>query len=191
VGTVPLARRDAVLAAAVDVLGSGGSLALTHRSVDRAAGVAEGTTSYHFRTRAALIAGALQFISAAESAPLGDLLPPAGGLTVDALVAVSAERVDFLLGAGRPLTLARHALFLEAAWNPELRPDLIAESQRWWDLGTTLLTQLGCAEPSRRSRWLFAYIDGLLADQLARPDPDFDAAAAIRAGLTGLLGERS
>jgi AcrR family transcriptional regulator len=174
----------------VDVLGSGGSRALTHRSVDRAAGVAEGTTSNHFRTRAALIAGALQFISAAESAPLGDLLP-AGGLTVDALVAVSAERVDFLLGAGRTLTLARHALFLEAAWNPELRPDLIAESQRWWDLGTTLLTQLGCPEPRRRSRWLFAYIDGLLADQLARPDPDFDAAAAIRAALTGLLAERS
>jgi hypothetical protein len=48
-------------------------------------------------------------------------------------------------------TLARHALFLEAAWNPGLRPDL-------------------------------------LADQLARPDPGFGASAAIRAGLTGLLG---
>jgi tetracycline repressor-like protein len=41
---------------------------------------------------------------------------------------------------------------------------------------------------ARRSRWLFAYIDGLLADQLARPDPDFDAAAAVRAGVEGLLG---
>jgi hypothetical protein len=43
-------------------------------------------------------------------------------------------------------------------------------------------------EPALRSRWLFAYIDGLLADQLARPSADFDAAAAVRAGLDGLLG---
>ncbi|HEU5266163.1 MAG TPA: TetR family transcriptional regulator, partial [Jatrophihabitans sp.] len=62
-------RRDAVLAAAVQVLGSGGSRALTHRAVDRAAGVAEGTTSNHFRTRKALVAGVLGYISRAESAP--------------------------------------------------------------------------------------------------------------------------
>jgi Tetracyclin repressor-like, C-terminal domain len=48
---------------------------------------------------------------------------------------------------------------------------------------------LGCPDPAQRSRWLFAYIDGLLADQLARPDKDFDAAAAVRAGLYGLLAD--
>jgi AcrR family transcriptional regulator len=174
-----------VLTAAVEVLGTVGARGFTHRAVDRRAGVAEGTTSNYFRTRDALVAGVLRFISAAEAAPLGDLLPDP--ITVDALVAISAERVGYLLGPGRTLTLARHALFLEAAWNPELRPDLIAESQFWWDLGAALFTQLGVPDAGRRSRWLFAYIDGLLADQLARPDPSFDAGAAIRAGLTGLL----
>jgi AcrR family transcriptional regulator len=174
-----------VLAAAVEVLGSVGSRGFTHRAVDRAAGLAEGTTSNYFRTRKALVAGVLRHISETEAAPLDSMLPDT--LTFDALVAISAERVEFLLGPGRTLTLARHALFLEAAHNPSLRPDLLAESRRWWDLGTALLGRLGVPEPERRSRWLFAYVDGLLADQLARPDPSFDATAAIRAGIEGLL----
>ena len=180
-------RRDAVLAAAVEVLGHGGSRALTHRAVDRAAGVAEGTTSNYFRTRKALVAGVLGHISQAEAAPLDDLIPPEG-LGLDQLVALSAQRVEFLLGPGRTLTLARHALFLEAALDPQLRPDLLAESRRWWDLGAALLGHLGVPDPARRSRWLFAYIDGLLIDQLARPADDFDAAAAVRAALEGILG---
>lgn len=183
---VPTSRRDAVLAAAVEVLGTRGARGFTHRAVDRAADVPEGTTSNYFRSREALVAGVLHYISDAEAAPLQGALP--APMTLDGLVALSAERVRFLLGPGRTLTLARHALFLEASWNAALRPDLVAESQRWWDLGIAVLTDLGVRDAARRSRWLFAYVDGLLADQLARPDPSFDADAAIRAGLTGLLG---
>jgi hypothetical protein len=95
--------------------------------------------------------------------------------------------VEYLLGDGRILTLARHALFLEAAHDPALQPDLVAESQGWWRLGTELLEQLGVPDAALRSRWLFAYIDGLLADQLARPSESFDARAALRAGFDGLL----
>jgi AcrR family transcriptional regulator len=187
VAAVPPSRRDVALDAAVRVLGAGGSRALTHRAVDQAGGLPEGTTSNYFRSREALVAGVLSHISTAEAAPLDELLPPAG-LTVDDLVRISAERIRHLLGPGRELTLARHALFLEAAWTPSLRAGLLAESRYWWDLGAALLTELGCPDPTRRSRWLFAYIDGLLADQLARPDPDFDPAAAVRAGIEGLLG---
>lgn len=179
-------RREAVLAAAVEVLGTGGARALTHRAVDGAAGVPEGTTSNHFRTRRALVAGVLNYISRAEAAPLDELIPPAG-LSVEELVELSAQRVEFLLGPGRTLTIARHALFLEAALDPSLRPDLVAESEPWWRLGTDLLARLGVPDPEQRSRWLFAYVDGLLADQLARPTSSFDARAALRAGLTGLL----
>lgn len=179
-------RRDAVLAAAVEVLGTGGARALTHRAVDRAAGLAEGTTSNHFRTRKALVAGVLGFISRAEAAPLDELIP-AEGLSLDGLVELSAQRVEFLLGEGRTLTVARHALFLEAALDPALRPDLVAESQAWWSLGAALLERLGVPDAEVRSRWLFAYVDGLLADQLARPSEAFDARAAVRAGLEGLL----
>jgi hypothetical protein len=83
--------------------------------------------------------------------------------------------------------VARHALFLEAALDPSLRPDLVAESRTGWDLGAGLLERLGVPDPEIRSRWLFAYVDGLLADQLARPAETFDARAAVRAGLEGLL----
>ena len=176
-------RREQTLAAAVEVLAAGGSRALTHRAVDDAAGLPRGTTSNHFRTRTALVAGVLSHISAQESGPVGEL----PDLDVDGLVALVAERIGFLLGPGRSLTLARHPIFLEASRDPVLRADLLAESAKWWRLGERLLAALDCPRPAERSRWLFAYIDGLLADQLARPAPAFDPAAAVRTALEGLL----
>ncbi|MCK9875448.1 TetR family transcriptional regulator [Frankia sp. Ag45/Mut15] len=178
-------RREAVLDAAIEVLGSGGSRALTHRAVDRRAGVAEGTTSNYFRTRQALVAGVLARIARRESAP--STSPAAVPTDAEQLVAVIAERLRFLLGPGRTLTLARHALFLEAALDPRLRPDLLAESAPWWELGETFLRGLGVPDPRTRSRLLFAYLDGLLADQLARPSADFDPAVAVRTVMRGLL----
>ena len=55
--TSPMAdRRAQVMAAAIDLLGDGGAKALTHRGVDQAAGVPQGTTANHFRTADALVA---------------------------------------------------------------------------------------------------------------------------------------
>ena len=50
-----MARRDEVLAAAVAVFQEGGPHALTHRAVDRAARVPDGTTSNAFRSRGELV----------------------------------------------------------------------------------------------------------------------------------------
>lgn len=44
-----------MLAAAIDLLGDGGAKAMTHRGVDRAAGVPMGTTANHFRTAESLV----------------------------------------------------------------------------------------------------------------------------------------
>jgi len=172
-----------VLEAAVEVLGTKGSRALTHRAADRAAGLPEGTASNYFRTRDALLIGALEFISASEAGPL---LPPQLPDTLEEMADLAAVGIEFMLGPGRTLALARHALFLEAAVNDRLRQGLLDASAPWWQLGTALLTRLGAPDPGRRGRWLFAAIDGLIVDQLARPDPEFDAREAIRPLLSGL-----
>src|SRR3954447_1685384 len=52
-------RRTGILDAALSVLAHDGMRALTHRAVDAAAGIAPGSTSYYFRTRAALVAGCI------------------------------------------------------------------------------------------------------------------------------------
>lgn len=50
-------RRDLITTAALEVLAEGGPRALTHRAVDRAAGLALGSTANLFSTRSALLAG--------------------------------------------------------------------------------------------------------------------------------------
>lgn len=174
-----------MLDAAIQVLGTGGARALTHRAADDMAGLPQGTTSNYFRTRKALIAGVLAHICAIQAEP-ADLLN-AADLTVEDWVQMTAEHIEFSLGPGRILTLARHALMLEASLNPALRPTMIAESQRWWNMGAELLRRLGSPDPVRRGRWLFVYVDGLLVDQLSRPDAEFDAEAAVRAVLDGIM----
>ena len=58
--------RERVLAAAIDLVGARGVRSLTHVRVDAAAGLPKGSTSNHFRTRAALIAGVIDAIATAE-----------------------------------------------------------------------------------------------------------------------------
>ena len=50
-------RRRELCDAAIQVLAEHGSRGLTHGQVDRYAGVPDGTTSYYYRTRAALLRG--------------------------------------------------------------------------------------------------------------------------------------
>ncbi|WP_165355156.1 TetR/AcrR family transcriptional regulator [Nocardioides oleivorans] len=56
-------RRREILAAATTVLAQQGNRGLTHRAVDREAGLAEGSSSAYFRTREALIGALGDFVA--------------------------------------------------------------------------------------------------------------------------------
>ena len=111
-------RRRTITDAAVACLGEHGARGLTHRAVDRQAGVPAGTTSNYFPTRAALVLGAAERIF--------ELLAPDparvklinsnhhGVLAAMAYVEYVAER----LLSSPHLTLALFELRLEAARNP-------------------------------------------------------------------------
>src|SRR5262249_5114057 len=53
-------RRSAILDAAVDLIGSGGPDAITHRAVAARAGMPLGSLTYHFRTRRDLVGAAFR-----------------------------------------------------------------------------------------------------------------------------------
>ncbi|HEY1174567.1 MAG TPA: TetR family transcriptional regulator, partial [Phytomonospora sp.] len=52
-------RRGLVADAAIALLADKGTRGLTHRAVDEQAGLPQGSTSYYFRSREALLKGAL------------------------------------------------------------------------------------------------------------------------------------
>lgn len=112
-------RRDRLADAAIAVLSDQGSRGLTHRAVDIVAEVPPGTTSRYFRTREALLAGAverttgrvLERIAAFRIRPLqpGDL--------EDALVAVMTS----LATEDSHHPRALFEVHLESARSPQLR----------------------------------------------------------------------
>jgi AcrR family transcriptional regulator len=183
-----MSRRAEALDAALDLLGAAGIRALTHGAVDRRGGLPPGTTSNYFRTRDALLAGALDHLAERELGLIATLRTGGPAGSVDTLVDEAASMIAFLLGPGRMQSLARHAIFLEAAWRPELHPRLLAATTPFWDLLSERLTRLGAPAPGTAARTLLACIDGLIIDQLIRPAQDFDARAVLRPLVTALAG---
>ncbi|WP_158550738.1 TetR/AcrR family transcriptional regulator [Geodermatophilus sp. TF02-6] len=184
-----MARRTEALDAALEVLAERGARGLTHSAVDRRGGLPAGTTSNHFRSRDALLAGVLDHLAERELAVVAALDvaaagPPGPASFVEELAAV----VEYLLGPGRTQTLARHALFLEAAWRPHLREAVLAATARFWRLLEERLAALGAVSPAPAARTLLACVDGLVLDQLVRPQEGLDPAAALRPLVAGLIG---
>lgn len=180
-------RRQHLLDAAIRVLGTRGLRQLTHRAVDVEAGLPEGSTSNQFRTRDALVAGVFGRLVEVETAAWDQLaaqLPPGDA---DAFAAVLGRLIRQLTGEGRVIVLARHALFIEAAVHPELRREIGRGRERLAEWGVPLVAGLGSADPPAHFRMLLSLVDGLLNNQLAAPEDDFDPEAAIRALLRGLL----
>ncbi|PXY24627.1 TetR/AcrR family transcriptional regulator [Prauserella muralis] len=180
-------RETQLLDAAIDVLGTRGTRHLTHRAVDARAGLPLGSTSNRFRTRESLLAGVLGRILDREIAAWTTLgtVDPADR---DGFTRSAGRLVRELSTGGRVLTLARHAIMVEAAAHPPLQRQIADAQRRLIAWAAPLVAALGSADPERHLRLLLALIDGLLTNQLAHPDPEFDPETAIATLLRGMLG---
>ncbi|MGY4718951.1 TetR/AcrR family transcriptional regulator [Naumannella huperziae] len=177
-----MARRELVVDTAIDVLGRSGMRGLTHRVVDRTAGLPEGSTSNLFRTREALL-GAVASRVAERDRELWRAVAP-GRLTGRAdLIDALAAWLDRALTAERNLTAARYALFLAAADNPTLRGAL--EQSRSgieaWAGGE--LAAAGLAADALAT--ILDQLDGLLLHQLCFPRAGFDPRPSIERIVPG------
>lgn len=178
-------RREVLADAAIAVLARAGSRGLTHRAVDAAAGLAEGTSSYYFRTRSALLQACVERMAARTLAEM-----PAGGAapaTVDDLVAVCVAMVGRWLAHDQERLLARWELALESTRRPELEAALRGAGARVRERVAATLQGLGIDEPVRRADDLVACLDGLAFDELAgagRPSRD---TAGLRASIADVV----
>jgi DNA-binding transcriptional regulator YbjK len=112
-------RRRELCDAAIQVLAEHGSRGLTHGQVDRCAGVPEGTTSYYYRTRAALLRGVGTRIAEIDVANLQSVIDePLDAVSPFAhLAELTMMQAD---GPGLMLNRARHELVLGAVRDPSL-----------------------------------------------------------------------
>ncbi|MFB9207264.1 TetR/AcrR family transcriptional regulator [Nonomuraea spiralis] len=189
-----MSRRQEIADVAIGLLAAEGMRGLTHRAVDRAAGLPEGSTSYYFRTRQGLLQAAVERLAehtATEIAALKQRLQ-VSATGREGLVEAVAWLVGQWLTASRDRQLARYELSLEATRRPELREVLAANRAHLRDLVTGLLDASGIPDADLWAGDLIAYADGLLLDRLFTGDPGAavpDLRPKIRA-LLATVGER-
>jgi DNA-binding transcriptional regulator YbjK len=178
-------RKTRLADAAITTLAREGSRGLTHRAVDRTAGVPEGSTSYYFRTRLELLRAIVRRMSELDTASLPALVHADGEEFEQAFTAA----VQGLVTDGRERQLARYELTLEATRRPELRESLLANAVPIHDRLTGQLAALGVPEPGDRARDLLALLDGLLFSRLTAADgaPSLQALDAVRGLVRRML----
>ncbi|MFE6196070.1 TetR/AcrR family transcriptional regulator [Streptomyces sp. NPDC057838] len=161
-------RRTLLADAALGVLADEGVRGLTHRAVDRRAGLPSGTTSAYFRTRAALLTGLvtrLVRLDQAELRALAEELAPlrTAGELVDAMLRLTRQR---LTGEGRSRSLARYACAVESVRDPELREILVPRENAGHRAVRQFLAAHGVTDVERRTHTLLTCVDGLVFDRL-------------------------
>ena len=173
----PRARR--VGDAAIGVLADQGARGLTHRAVDRAAGLPPGTTSNHARTRVALLTLALTRIAELDAAEAGGpdeggpdeggAGPAGAGTARVGLARVLAGALNRMITVPevRRRTVARFELALEARRRPELRAAYDEMGGGFRDSAAALLGQAGSAQPERDAWILVAWLEGIAFYALA------------------------
>jgi DNA-binding transcriptional regulator YbjK len=164
-------RRHQLVEAALHVVAEHGLRGLTHRAVDRRAGLPEGSCSAYLRTRRALQAALTEHVA-------GTLARDVDMLTEDLRAhAPGDDRGVELTGRlfrrwldERELLLARVELSLEASRDPELAALLASWRARLVAAVAGLLAARGRARSDVVAEALVASFDGILFAALLKPD---------------------
>ncbi|MFC0598427.1 TetR/AcrR family transcriptional regulator [Streptomyces palmae] len=161
-------RRTVLADAAITVLAEEGTRGLTHRAVDRAAGLPSGTTSAYLRTRTALLTALVHRLVERDQAELQALgeatpVPRSAEELTEAIAGFTELR---LTGDGRQRSLARYACTVESARHPELREILVPRDNAAHTAVRAFLAAQGVAEAEARALTLLACVDGLVFDRL-------------------------
>jgi DNA-binding transcriptional regulator YbjK len=181
-------RRTEILDGALTVLADQGMRGLTHRAVDTAAGLPAGSTSYYFRSRAALVAGCVQRLlerDLEQDMPVAESAAGEGvAVLVDALTGIGVRMAT----AERRRTLARYELSLAGVRDPDLRAELVRGGDVIRQRGAALLERAGATDPAAAAAEVAAVLDGLVYTALTRcPDDPADLAAWLRPPLDRLV----
>ncbi|NNG20098.1 TetR family transcriptional regulator [Naumannella sp. ID2617S] len=180
-------RRAELVDATLSCLGQGGARALTHRAVDRWAGVPLGTTSNYFATRGDLVLAAAEGIFARlvpdPDRVQGVLDSQQGVAAVEEFVLDVVRR----LTASRTLTLALYELRLEAARTPEVAAALNPFLARGREADAKFHQSAGLPGGAYEVQLLHHAINGLVLELLVRGDSLGDVESVVRDLVRRLL----
>ena len=159
-------RRTVIADAAIATIAREGMRGFTHRAVDRVADLPEGSTSYYFRTREALIFAALARMAELDTLDIGEV--PDQSTVLETLTDLLTAVLTTWLTTGRERTIARFELTLESTRRPELRAKMLEYGTMFRQISERAIAAAGASEPERRGRTLVAHIDGLVLHELTR-----------------------
>ena len=179
-------KREQVLDAAIELLGTKGSRGLTHRGVDEIAAMPTGSTSNYFRTRETLLAGVAGRLVERDHSDWADLDRLPTPQTAAELIDSAAALLMHSLGPERIRTAARYALFLEAAATEELQAPLLEARQGLVAWVVSMMAAVS-SQPEIDAPILMDYLDGAILHQLTMPVADFDPRPRITHLVTSLL----
>ncbi|MET0839076.1 MAG: hypothetical protein ABWY19_09870 [Marmoricola sp.] len=179
-------RQLALLEAAVRVLAHSGLRGLTHRAVDREAGLPEGTCSAYMRTRLALLTTLTEYVAAWFAEAIAELT---GRIEENADVEgyvvqqTSAMLRSWLLEP--ELLLARLELTIEGSREPEIARVWQAQAQQLVAIVEHAMDSAAVEHSQARAVTLIAALDGVLLRAL-REEPS-QRASFVRESLELLM----
>ncbi|MDF3141313.1 MULTISPECIES: TetR family transcriptional regulator [unclassified Streptomyces] len=165
--------REALLKAAVRVVGRRGLRHLTYRAVAEEAGVTHGLVVHHFGSRDALIEESLAY--AVRTSLSSSLLEPGTGRPEDFVGGLTAMVED-----DADLQAYQYELLLEARRSPELLPQVRELYDEYFGASRRELDRIlpEGASPAL-NRLVFAALDGLVLHQLTGVGDRADTEAAL------------
>jgi len=114
-------RRRDLCDAAIELLAADGARGVTHLRVDRRAGLPDGTTSFYYQTRAALLRGAIDRVIELDVADFTGALDATDDGEADSLLSRLAEQaMRTAVEPERSRARARFELMMIASRDPEL-----------------------------------------------------------------------
>ncbi len=182
-------RRARLLEEALHLVTRSGLGAVTHRSVEQAAGAPHGSVTYWFGSREGLISALIDWMCEESERQVRAIATPvqqqlAAGETLD-VEAISHALAAWMDGAA-PHHLARMELELQGAREPAHAERMTRAAQVFWDMCAAIAEGLGSDDPARDGRAMAVMLDGVLLDRLAHPPQGLDVvAASLRWLLTG------
>lgn len=181
-------RRRQLLEAALHVIADHGLRGLTHRAVDRRAGLPEGSCSAYWRTRAALQAALTEHVAGALLADVDELCVRLRDDCEGDQESVAATLSLFLRWLDqRELLVARLELSMAATRDPDLAALLADHRVRLITLVEGIMATAGKGHVRDRAETLVASYDGVLLAAMLHPAAE---RPAFLARSLELLGEQ-
>lgn len=187
-------RRRDLCDAAIELLAVDGARGLTHLRVDRHSGFADGTTSFYYQTRAALLRGAMDRVIELDIADFTTALNATGDGEVDSLLSTLAtQAMRTAAEPERSRARARFELMMIASRDPELGSVFDGLMDQFVAISEAAVAQVqpaGTSDPELIKEQAFAvvtFLGGFLF-RLAYGLTDMDSAKSLEKYLHSVIG---